>query len=166
MSKAISWLLLGAALAVAAVALVRFNRPELPEGPRPVVWDREVCAHCKMHIGDRRFAAQLQTVDGEIFDFDDPGCLFEYLQSHHGLRTHALYFRSHDGSAWLSEAEVGFLPVDDSPMGFGIRAVPKQTPGAHGLDWAKARVSGHGGHGGHDVHDGADAHGAPGHGGS
>lgn len=137
--KAASWLLVVAALVVAAIGLVRFNQAAPPEGPRPVIWDREVCAYCKMHIGDPRFAAQVQTDQGEVFSFDDPGCLFEYLQSR-DLSVHALYFRDYDGSGWLSEAEVGFLPVEDSPMGYGIRAVPKESPGAKSMAWAKLRV--------------------------
>lgn len=137
--KTISWVLLGTALVVAVIGLIRFNRAEPPEGPSPIVWDREVCEYCKMHIGDPRFAAQLQTTEGDILNFDDPGCLFEYMKANQ-LSIHALYFRDHDGSGWLSESDVGFLLVDDSPMGYGIRAVPKDTSGAEDIAWAKARV--------------------------
>ncbi|HSN82559.1 MAG TPA: hypothetical protein VLS88_08295 [Polyangiales bacterium] len=137
--KAISWVLFAAALVVAVIGLIRFNRAEPPEGPSPIVWDREVCAYCKMHIGDPRFAAQLQTTEGDVFNFDDPGCLFEYMDAN-PLSIHALYFRDYDESGWLSESGVGFLPVDDSPMGYGIRAVPEDTTGAEDIVWAKARV--------------------------
>jgi copper chaperone NosL len=132
-------LLLAVALVAAVVAFVRFNQVTLAEGAVPVVWDTEVCAHCKMHVGDPRFAAQLQTTEGDVLNFDDPGCLFDYLQSNEAT-IHALHFRNHLEDGWLSDAEVGFLPVDDSPMGYGIRAVPKGTPDAQGIDWAKSRV--------------------------
>ena len=99
--------------------------------------------------GRPRFAAQLQTPDGDVLNFDDPGCLFDYLQSH-DVAVHALYFRNYTADAWLTETEVGFLPVDDSPMGYGIRAVPKQTPEANDIEWAKEQVMNrpHHGHGG------------------
>lgn len=138
-TKIIKGLLLALALLAVIVAFVRYNQVTLPEGAVPVVWDGEVCGHCKMHVGDPRFAAQLQTSEGEVMNFDDPGCLFDYLQSH-DVSIHALYFRNHLADAWLSESEVGFLPVEDSPMGYGIRAVPEGTPEAQGIDWAKARV--------------------------
>jgi hypothetical protein len=138
-ARLIKALLLALALVVVVVGFVRFNEATLPEGPVPVVWDGEVCPHCKMHVGDPRFAVQLQTIDGEVMNFDDPGCLFAYLQSHEVIR-HALYFRNHEADGWLSEAEVGFLPVEDSPMGYGIRAVPRAAPEAHDIDWAKAQV--------------------------
>lgn len=138
-TKIIKGLLLALALVAVVVAFVRYNQVTLPEGAVPVVWDGEVCGHCKMHVGDPRFAAQLQTSDGEVMNFDDPGCLFDYLQSQ-DVSIHALYFRNHLADAWLSESEVGFLTVEDSPMGYGIRAVPEGTPQAQGIDWAKARV--------------------------
>ena len=138
-TKIIKALLLLVALVAAVVAFGRFNQVTLAEGAVPVVWDTEVCAHCKMHVGDPRFAAQLQTTEGDVLNFDDPGCLFDYLQSNE-VTVHALHFRNHLADGWLSEAEVGFLPADDSPMGYGIRAVPKGTPEAQGIDWAKSRV--------------------------
>jgi hypothetical protein len=138
-AKFIKTALLALAFVAIVIAFVRYNRVVLPEGPVPVVWDREVCTHCKMHVGDPRFAAQLQAADGRILNFDDPGCLFDYLDAHQ-TAVHAVYFRNHEADGWLSEADVGFLPVDDSPMGYGIRAVPKGTAGAHGLEWAKARA--------------------------
>lgn len=138
-TKIIKGLLLALALVAVVVAFVRYNQVTLPEGAVPVVWDGEVCGHCKMHVGDPRFAAQLQTSEGEVMNFDDPGCLFDYLQSQ-DVSIHALYFRNHLADAWLSESEVGFLTVEDSPMGYGIRAVPEGTPEAQGIDWAKARV--------------------------
>ncbi|MFZ1866442.1 MAG: hypothetical protein WAU39_19640 [Polyangiales bacterium] len=141
LARVIRWLLVGMVVAGVVAAIVRLNEAKPPDGPVPIVWDREVCAFCKMHIGDPRFAAQLQTSEGEVVSFDDPGCLFEYMQSHH-VPVHALYFRDYDGSGWLSGDEAGFLPVDDSPMGYGIRAVSKSTPGAKDIAWAKSRAEG------------------------
>lgn len=139
-AKAIKVLLLAVALVTIGAALVRFNQVTLPEGAVPVVWDGEVCGHCKMHVGDPRFAAQLQTTSGDVLNFDDPGCLFDYLESH-DVSAHALYFRNYDEDGWLTESEVGFLPVEDSPMGYGIRAVSRETPDAQGTDWAKRQVA-------------------------
>ena len=148
-AKVVKVLLLVVALVVVSVAFVRFNRVTLPEGPVDVVWDSEVCSHCKMHVGDPRFAAQLQTTDGDVLNFDDPGCLFDYLAAHDAA-VHALYFRDSRADGWLAEEEAGFVAVDDSPMGYGIAAVPKGTSDAHGIDWAKAQVEGrpHHQHGG------------------
>jgi hypothetical protein len=138
-AKVIKVFLLVIALLAIGVVFVRFNQVMLPEGAVPVVWDGEVCGHCKMHVGDPRFAAQLQTTSGDVLNFDDPGCLFDYLQSHE-VSAHAIYFRNYDEDGWLTESEVAFLPVEDSPMGYGIRAVSKGTPEAQDIDWAKGQV--------------------------
>ena len=142
-------LLLVVAAAAVTIAFVRFNQPTLPDGPVPVVWDSEGCAHGKMHVGDPRFAAQVQTVEGDVLNFDDPGCLLDYLSSNE-LSVHALYFRNHGADGWLSEDGVGFVAVEDSPMGYGLAAVPKDTPDAQGIDWAGTQVEGrpHHQHGG------------------
>jgi len=138
-TNVVKGLLLVVALVAVVITFVRFNQVAPPEGPVSVAWDSEVCSHCKMHVGDPRFAAQLQTVEGDILNFDDPGCLFDYLASHE-TSIHALYFRNHAADGWLSQSETGFIAVDDSPMGYGLGAVPKETEGAQGIDWAKAQV--------------------------
>ncbi len=127
------------ALLFVGTLLIRLNRVSLPEGPVPIVWDGEVCEHCKMHVGDPRFAAQLQAANGTVMSFDDPGCLAAYLDGHQ-MELHALYFRDHENDRWLSQSEAGFVPVDDSPMGYGIAAVPRDTPRARDWEWAQVRA--------------------------
>src|SRR5690606_20502637 len=51
---------------VGAVALLLHSTGQPPEGPVDVAWDHDVCAECRMHVGDPRFAAQLHTTDGEV----------------------------------------------------------------------------------------------------
>ena len=134
-------LLIVAAVTAFGLILVELNESSLPQGPASIVWDREVCEHCKMHIGDPRFAAQVQTVDGAVINFDDPGCLAEYLEGR-PTELHAIYFRDHQGERWLSESETAFLPADDSPMGYGIRAVKAGTPQGRDWEWARKRALG------------------------
>ena len=122
-----------------SIVLIRLNRVSLPEGPVAVVWDREVCEHCKMHVGDPRFAVQLHAVKGAVMSFDDPGFLAAYLEPH-PMKLHPIYFRDHEGQKWLSQSEAGFVPVDDSPMGYGIAAVGRDTPGARDWEWARERA--------------------------
>lgn len=82
-----------------------------------------------MAISDPAFAAQLQTADGRILDFDDPGCLLTYL-AQHTPRVHAVYFHAVDSDRWIPEADVAFVPVQHTPMAYNLGAVPKGTPGA------------------------------------
>lgn len=120
-----------AALIVILMAPLRRSR----RGAQPVAWNRDICAQCGMVVGDRSFAAQLQTRQGSTLNFDDPGCLMNYLlQRHPAVR--AIYLRSSREDGWLPEDKTAFLRVPQSPSGFGLAAVPRGTPGA--LSWDDA----------------------------
>jgi hypothetical protein len=126
------------------VGIVIGSTSSLPVGPVLPVWDRDVCAHCHMHVGEPDFAAQLQTDLGDVRYFDDPGCLFEYLDggqlSAQQAAVHAIYFREHGAERWLAAADVGFVEVPQSPMGYGLAAVPASRPGAIGFSATRARI--------------------------
>lgn len=123
------------------VALFRFAaRP--PAGPVEPAWDRTACAHCRMHLGEPAFAAQLQLAHGEVLFFDDPGCLFAWRDAAADpdrARGRA-YFHRHDGAGWLAESEVAFAFVAPTPMGWGLAAVEAAAPGALPLAAAHRRV--------------------------
>src|SRR5690606_32754237 len=111
-----------------------------PEGPQPIAWDREPCAHCRMLISDPAFAAQLHRSDGTVESFDDPGCLFERLAAP-GAPVHALWFHHLREDRWLAADAVAFLPVTPTPMDFGFGAVDAGTPDALPLAAARAAVA-------------------------
>ena len=123
----------GFALAVAALlailGAVILRLQALPRSPQPVAWGRETCARCNMHISDPRFAAQLQTKDGRILNFDDPGCLVLY-EAEQKPDVHAMYFRAFNEDRWLSLDQVAFVDGQTTPMAYGFGAVPRATPGA------------------------------------
>ncbi len=133
-------LILAACLVAAAGLFLVLRRTEaLPQGPQPVVWDRESCAHCQMAVSDRRFAAQLQLEDGRVLDFDDPGCLFTYMQRLQAP-VHAVYFRHVSEDRWIPMAAAAFRSASETPMDYGLGAVDSGAPGAMSLAEARARV--------------------------
>ena len=127
-------------LTLIVVALVTCTRAS---GPEPIAFDRESCAHCRMLISDPAFAAQLQTEEGEIFNFDDPGCLLRW-RAEHAPRVRAVWFHHLREARWLPEAEVAFVPVSRTPMGYGLGAVDAGTPDAISRAQAEARVAARG----------------------
>jgi copper chaperone NosL len=108
-----------------------------PEGPMQVVWDRESCAHCRMHVGEPGFAAQLQTKDGRVLFFDDPGCLLRYEAEAHP-EVHAVYFHHVSEERWLPRERTAFLRADPTPMGYGLGAVEAGTSGSISFEAALA----------------------------
>jgi hypothetical protein len=109
------------------------------DGPQPIAWDREPCAHCRMLIGDPAFAAQLQTADGVVASFDDPGCLLSAEAAHAGVRARWFHHVSED--RWIPGDRVGFVRVPRTPMGFGLGAVDAGEPGSLSLADAREAVA-------------------------
>ena len=113
----------------------------LPDGPVEVLWDREACAHCRMHVGEPSFAAQLQLKDGRVLHFDDPGCLLRYEADRHP-DVHAAWFHHSREERWLSRERTAFSPTSPTPMGYGLGAVEVGTPGAVSVAEALAGLRG------------------------
>jgi hypothetical protein len=86
-----------------------------------------------MLIGDPAYAAQVITDAGDVLSFDDPGCAARYIRAHRA-HIHRAWFHAGRGDAWISLDQVGFLAAPTSPMGSGMLAVVKTTPGARGLE--------------------------------
>jgi copper chaperone NosL len=122
---------------VAAAVLLIVRAQRVPDGPEPVAWDREACAHCHMLIGDVRFGAQLITKDGRVHNFDDPGCMLRYVAEYRPA-VHAMWFRHVDEDRWVRGDQVAFRRVADSPMDWGLGAVGADQP--HDLDRAGAEA--------------------------
>lgn len=142
--------LLGTVLAVVggAVTFSVFASTSEDTGPYAVVWDKAACGACGMHVGEPPFAAQLTTKDGRRYAFDDPGCLFLFLEEQHP-QIRSAYFRHHREDRWIPLADVGFVPMAKTPMGFGFAAVDGRESGALDADQVRRKVleqtSGHGG---------------------
>ena len=137
--------MLGLAAGANATALVK-GALESPPGPVAVAWDRQTCAHCGMHVGDPRFAAQLRMGDGDVYHFDDVGCLARFeaaLGPGDQAKVKAVYVRDSSADRWIDLDHAAFLPGADTPMGSGFAAVEAGSPGSGGaLGWeaAKARA--------------------------
>jgi hypothetical protein len=129
----------GLALVTPIWALLAWGQAD-PQGPVPIVWDQEACAECRMHVGEPRFAAQLQTADGLVLNFDDPGCALRFI-ARTGPRVRALYFHHAKEETWLKHTQTAFVPSSPSPMGYDLAAIPKGSPGALSLQEATLRVT-------------------------
>jgi hypothetical protein len=132
-----AWPALIVLVVVCAGSYVLARAQRLADGPEPIAWDRAACAHCRMLIGEPAFAAQLQLGDGQVLDFDDPGCLLRRLADERGP-VHAVWFRHAHADRWLRADQVAFRRGARTPMGWGLEAVALDEP--HDLDLAGARA--------------------------
>jgi copper chaperone NosL len=112
---------------------------EPAEGPAAIAYDREPCAHCGMLISEPAFAAQLELDGEDPLSFDDPGCLLRY-RAERQPRWRAAWYHHAREPRWIPEPEVAFERFPQTPMGSGIGAVDRGTPGSMTLDEAERYV--------------------------
>jgi copper chaperone NosL len=154
-----TWLRAGLALAaactIAGIAIALQHGASNAAGPRPIVWGEEACAHCRMHVSEPRFAAQVVLPEGQALNFDDPGCLLLHLEGAPATGA-TLYFHHAREERWLQAPRVAFAPGDSTPMGYGLVAVDPGTPKALTFGEAVLTVRAKGAAGGrahtHDPH--------------
>ncbi len=130
--------LLGILCALAAVpaTAVLLSPRAKATGPEPIRYDRDTCAHCRMHFAARGFAAERRDDRGTLHKYDDIGCML--VAASHGA----------SGEAWVEDnAGNGFVPLLSAtlvtardlgtPMGYGVvafrdRASAEEFARSHG----------------------------------
>lgn len=49
--------------------------------PQPLVVGKDECYYCKMPVADKKFGAEIITVKGKLYKFDDMGCMINFLKT-------------------------------------------------------------------------------------
>lgn len=101
-----------------------FSSCHHPE-PVPIQLNKDVCAYCQMTISDGRFGAELVTVKGRTYPFDDVQCLIEYKKEHKDQEVFASYVNDYSQKNILIKAsDAVFIthPEIKSPMGGNFAA--------------------------------------------
>lgn len=91
-------------------------------GPVPLKMGSDNCQFCKMTISDIRYGAEIITLKGKIFKFDDPQCAMSFLKAHPEINQEVkeIYFSSFsDPHALISSRSAFILKSDNlrAPMG-------------------------------------------------
>jgi NosL. len=86
----------------------------------PINYGKDACAHCKMTIMDKRFAAELVDGKGKTFKFDDIICMREFVEAT-SMSPNTLYFVNdyqREKAAVLDASKAVFLKHEmfKSPM--------------------------------------------------
>ena len=96
-----------------------------PDGPVPVILNKDACEMCKMTISNGQFAGELITKKGRVYKFDDMFCIRDYREEYPDTEIKATYIHYFPGNNELIPAETAFYvksPDFRSPMGGNIAA--------------------------------------------
>lgn len=77
-----------------------------------------------MAISDQAFASEIITAEGEIFKFDDLGCLERFKEKATALKIAATFVKDYETKNWLSYERSTIVQTSiKTPMGSGKVAV-------------------------------------------
>lgn len=87
----------------------------------------DMCATCRMAISEKRYAAELLSHDGDVFKFDDIGCMKTYVSQNSIPRDPHLfvyYVTDYNSGKWVEGFEAYFVksPEFKTPMSGQIAA--------------------------------------------
>ena len=84
----------------------------------------DMCAHCKMAISEKEFAAEFINQDSEAFKFDDIGCMLDYLKAKPDTKIAAYFLVDYKTKKWVKSAAASFVKSAEikTPMGGGMIA--------------------------------------------
>ena len=99
--------------------------------PQPVeIEAADMCAQCKMAISEKRYAAEMADLDGNVIKFDNIDCMIRYASGHGQKNKAAAWFvMDSDGREWLDARQVLLVksPSIPGPMASGVLAVKDRT---------------------------------------
>lgn len=99
-------------------------------GPEPIVLHKDNCAFCKMNISDGQFGAELITIKGRVFKFDDISCLLRFKEENPDKEAQSHYVHHFSANNALISAESAFYlkgGAIKSPMSGNIAAFKTMT---------------------------------------
>ena len=98
--------------------------------PKPIVYNEDQCASCKMLISDQRFVAELVTKKGRVYKYDAIECMAQTV-AEKGTDEYAYLMVTdyHHPGELINAEEAKYLISEDrpSPMGAFLSAYSTET---------------------------------------
>ncbi len=94
--------------------------------PRPVeIEASDMCSFCRMAISEKQYAAEFVDREGNLFKFDDIGCMLRFVRERNLKSEAAAHFVvDYERRDWLEGEKAYYLKSEaiHSPMGGGLVA--------------------------------------------
>jgi copper chaperone NosL len=88
---------------------------------KPVdIYPEDMCAQCRMAVSAQAFASEIITADGEVFKFDDLGCLEKFKEKSTDRKIAATFVKDYETRNWLPYERSTIVQTSiKTPMGSG-----------------------------------------------
>ncbi len=111
-------------------------------GPVEVRFDRDICTRCRMVLSDPRFAAEVRWFPegkrSRVARFDDIGCAILWLEQQPFAEDPRveIWVTDHRNRQWIDARKAWYVPLNSSPMEYGLGA--QSDPAESALDFRQA----------------------------
>lgn len=109
--------------------------------PEPLAFGKDPCHTCKMTLIDSRFGAEILTLKGKIYKFDDLNCMIQFYQSEYEPKENIgrILVVDFDDPGTLIDAQTAhYIQADAirSPMSSQVAAFSSENASAnHNKEW-------------------------------
>ena len=89
----------------------------------------DMCSFCRMAISEKRYAAQLLDSEGQVFKFDEIGCMVNFMQRNSvDGKTVARFVMDFDEGIWIKAEDAYYVESSEvtTPMNGGVIAFTTQ----------------------------------------
>ena len=97
--------------------------------PVDMVKDRYQCSECGMVINNFKFAAQVISVDGKTWFFDDHGCMALWVRNGDFRKEPAIWVPDLLTGEWIDGRTAWYSRTDSTPMMYGFGAYSAHAEG-------------------------------------
>lgn len=100
--------------------------------PEPVdVFPEDMCAFCRMAVSRPAFAAEVITDEGEVYKFDDIGCLDRFREQGSVSGQATIFYVDYESGRWIAGKEAVIVTTGlKTPMASGKIAVADSVSAA------------------------------------
>ncbi|MBF0353502.1 MAG: protein NosL [SAR324 cluster bacterium] len=129
---------------VSVLVLAGCQKKNPEQLPDDIVWDRDVCDHCRMAISDPRYATQVVEPGGKAHLFDDAGCALSWIKNQPWKDNAKIWVADINTFQWLDAYKAHWRSGDShTPMGYGFSASRDPFENALTFDEVRQRVWNH-----------------------
>lgn len=103
----------------------------------------DMCSFCRMAISEKRYAAQLLDSEGQVFKFDDIGCMANFMQRNDiDGKSVARFVMDFDERIWIKAEDAYYVESSEvtTPMNGGVIAFTTQTKAQQAAEKFQGRI--------------------------